>query len=266
MKALTLAFAMFITILTAAADASAWDGPTLWYESAVGGQGGPAGPGGGGIIGTGGATDHNITCAHCHIKGEAKYGTIGANVTFNPPIGATYKLGQKYQVTVALSGEYLGKSGCDQYMKNINGFAASFEDDSGKNAGVITAANGTSTSCPSSIAKDYAGQTFTYSDCHAVIGEGENATTWTFEWTAPSDAKTMTMYYGVVDGDCMMNSMMDDVKVGTVKLGGGMAMRDTPNGNRALAFAGFLPCLALTAAIRRRRRADRSSPGCMEQD
>lgn len=73
MKALTLAFALFIAILTAAADAFAWDGPTLWYESAVGGQGAPAGPGGGGIIGTGGATDHNITCAHCHIKGEAKY-------------------------------------------------------------------------------------------------------------------------------------------------------------------------------------------------
>ena len=63
------------------------------------------------------------------------------------------------------------------------------------------------------------------------------------------------MYYGVVDGDCMMNSMMDDVKVSTVKLGGGMATRDEPSSNRALAFAGLFPCLALTAALRRRRRS-----------
>jgi hypothetical protein len=103
--------------------------------------------------------------------------------------------------------------------------------------------------------------TYTYGDCHAVMGRnqtGGGPPTWTFTWNAPSDGATVTMYYGVVDGDCMMDSMNDDVKVGVKKLGGGMAMnlrRDDARGaDRGLGMLGFLPALgALAIAIGKRR-------------
>src|SRR5215831_7050369 len=128
--------AAFAVILTASGLARAWDGPGMWYQSATGGPGGAPGPGGGGILGTGGAGDHNITCAHCHIKGADGYGTVDMKVDFNPQIGTSYKLGQTYQVTLTLENEHLGKTGG---CTNINEFAAAFEDDSGNRAGALRA-------------------------------------------------------------------------------------------------------------------------------
>jgi hypothetical protein len=246
----------FVTTMTTSLVALAWDGPTLWYEPAN------AGPGGGGLITTGGALDHNVTCAHCHDKGDGSqgYGVIGADVSFNPPIGAAYKKGQRYEVTVALTGEHLALSGCmNDYPVNRNGFAASFEDDSGKVVGSLSAAFGDAASCVRAAPDPFPKvTTWTYGDCHAVMGVsdgllGEPAT-WTFSWTAPSDGSTVSMYYGVVDGNCMMDSMGDDVKVGTKKLGAGVALREVaPNGNPTLACAGLFPLLGLMGALRRRR-------------
>ncbi len=251
MKTILVTLGLLLAITTTSRLARAWDGPTMWYESATGGPGGADGPGGGGIIGTGGASDHNITCANCHIKGDANYGTVDFKPTFNPPIGATYKLGQTYQVTFAMVGEHLGLGQCMPYMKNINGFAAAFEDDSGKPVGSFRASYGSTTSCPPTIPKDSTDATYTYNDCHAVIGHDTNAS-WTFSWTAPAVSTPVTLYYAGVDGDCMMDSLMDDAKVGTMKLGGGVAMRDAPaSGNRALAWLGLLPAIGFFAASRR---------------
>jgi hypothetical protein len=264
--------AAFVIVLMTTKAASAWDGPDLWFQSAIGGPGGAKGPGGDGLIATGGPLDHNVTCAHCHSKGDGKqnYGTIGANVTFNPPIGAAYKKGQSYQVTVALTNEHLATPctmGDPEYNKNTNGFAATFEDDSGRVAGSLKAAYGDADSCPSTVPDGLNPTVYTYGDCHAVMGtEKDNSPTWTFTWVAPNSGANVTMYYGVVDGDCMMDSMGDDVKVGTVKLGAGIAMaRHLPTNSiddprmygRSLAGFALVPVVGLIATFRRRRRHGR---------
>jgi hypothetical protein len=251
----TIAIILFgLVVLTASGVARAWDGPGMWYQAATGGPGGAAGPGGGGIVGTGGASDHNVTCAHCHIKGADGYGSIVLTPTFNPPIGATYELGKTYEVTVTLANEHLGKSNCGADMKNTNEFAATFEDDSGKPVGALKAAYGSAASCPrAEPTGDPAPDTFTYSDCRAVFGRGaDGATTWTFSWTAPAQATPVTMYFAGVDGDCMMNSIGDDAYVGTMKLGGGVAMRE-PQSNRVFACVGLFPIIGFFAAARRRK-------------
>jgi hypothetical protein len=95
--------------------------------------------------------------------------------------------------------------------------------------------------------------------------------TWTFTWLAPNDATTVTMYYGVVDGNCMMDSSGDDVRVGTVKLGSGVAMaplaperrRSSPDArgaNRVLATLVLFPTVGIVATLRRRPRRDRRLP------
>src|SRR4051812_44929401 len=87
----------------APATSRAWDGPDLWYSPAAGAQ-----PGGSAIIGTGGALDHNVTCANCHLKAESK---IDLKLDFTPPLPTVagqpgYAPGQKYQVSVQLTGEH----------------------------------------------------------------------------------------------------------------------------------------------------------------
>ncbi len=262
MKTMFVLLGVTFAATTFSASAAAWDGPTHWYESATGGPGGADGPGGGGILGTGGAGDHNITCAHCHIKGAKDYGTIDFKPTFNPPIGATYKLGQTYEVTMTMTGEHLGLSGCMPEMKNVNAWAASFEDDSGKVAGSVSAEFGSNDACPPTVSKDYKGKTLMYNDCHAIVGRAEDGTTtsWTFQWTAPSVSTPVTLNYAGVDSDCEMNSLGDDVKVGTLKLGGGLAMRSLPRSNNiALAYVGLFPAIGVAAAFRARakRRKER---------
>src|SRR5215203_1209669 len=104
MRTLIMAISSVLATVVPSA-ALAWDGAQLWYDSPTG-----ANPGGGGIIGTGGAGDFNITCAHCHIGNENK---IDAKVDMTPPLGsvggqAAYDPGQTYQVTISLIGEHLG--------------------------------------------------------------------------------------------------------------------------------------------------------------
>src|SRR5258708_2935574 len=137
-------FVLLVVALTLVASrARAWDGPEYWFESADG----PA-PGAGGIVATGGASDHNITCANCHIKGTAAQ-QIDLRFTSNPPMQAGgYRPGKTYQVNVDMVGEHLGLSGCSQYTSNTNNFAASFEDASGKPVGALTGDSGwTSSRC-----------------------------------------------------------------------------------------------------------------------
>src|SRR5882724_6344409 len=106
----TLSIAVIIAAIFAVllpATAQAWDGPELWYSSAAAAQ-----PGGSGIIATGGALDHNVTCANCHLKAESK---IDVKFDFAPALPMVGGLptpmpGQKYQVSVQLMGEHLGLS------------------------------------------------------------------------------------------------------------------------------------------------------------
>jgi hypothetical protein len=143
---------------------------------------------------------------------------------------------------------------------NVNGFAASFEDDSGKAAGALAADFGSTARCAATAPTPFpAVSTYTYGDCHAVMGRNDTPggapPSWTFMWTAPNDGSTVTMYYGVVDGNCMMDSLGDDVKAGTKKLGSGTAAREVRplGGDRMLACLGLFPAFALVGLARRRR-------------
>jgi hypothetical protein len=62
----------------------------------------------------------------------------------------------------------------------------------------------------------------------------------------------VTLYYAGVDGDCMMDSLKDDAKVGVMKLGGGVAACTVPSSNRALAMVGAFPLVGLVAVARSR--------------
>ncbi len=245
------------TLLAGAA--AAWDGADLWYKQAEG-----ALPGGGGILGTGSASDHGITCAHCHTNAA---GMIDLQFTFTPTLPLvggqpTYTPGQSYQVDVKLTGEHLGTGVCDQYMTHVNNFAATFEGDSGKLAGVLSSDSGqTSSSCPPNVPMlPINGTTVLYNDCRAVLASGgEDRTTWTFSWQAPpAGAGTLTLFYGVVDGDCDMSSRGDDVKVGTLKLGEASASLSPPGNSRwAMALASLVPLGLIAARGKRRKQAPR---------
>lgn len=251
---MTTAASAALLSLLAPSPARAWDGPDLWYAPAAGKS-----PGGNGIIGTGGALDHNVTCAHCHMKAESK---IDLKLDFTPPLPAvggqpTYSPGQKYQVSVKLVGEHLGQSGCGQYLTHVNNFAATVENASGKLAGVLGSDSGqVSSSCPKDLPKPINGTTVLYGDCHAIISSGaENMATWSFSWTAPAAGSGgLTLYYGAVDGDCDMMSMNDDVKVGTIKLGEATASLAAPKGGSrsAMLVLGLVP-IGLAARLRRRK-------------
>lgn len=197
-----------------------------WHDRADGSQSNGGRAGAGGIYGMGGATDYSITCAHCHIGGQ---GTIGVTITPTPAFTKvngqdTYKPGQMYSVNVVLTGEHRGLG---QGNNNLNGMAATFENQSGKVAGVLTSdAGASSANCPATFpAQNPAGKTtYTYGDCHGIVYVPvPNATSWTFSWTAPAKgAGQVTMFYGVVDGDSDgKSSLDDDVKMGTMKLGEG---------------------------------------------
>ncbi len=120
-----------------------------------------------------------------------------------------------------MTGEHRG---LNQGNNNLNGIAATFENQAGKVAGVLTSDAGASSSnCVANYpAQNPAGKTtYIYGDCHGIIYVPvPNATAWNFSWTAPAaGAGQVTMFYGVVDGDANgKSSLDDDVKMGTVKL------------------------------------------------
>jgi hypothetical protein len=248
--------------------ALAWDGAASWYNPANGGNAPPGDknaimPGGGGIFGTGGARDYNITCANCHLDDKKQQGQIAIDFAFNPPQPmvngvAGYTPGTTYTITATLSGEHLGLSGCGPYVTgNINNFAASFESSGGLSAGVLASDSGQSSANCGKTTPMAGRTTLLYGDCHAIFSDdGDMAdlgrTTWSFSWTAPSaGAGTITMYYGAVDGDCMMDSFGDDVKTGNKRFPEATAaLAPRP---RPYAFA-FLLLLPLALLWRQRRR------------
>ncbi len=212
-------------IIAPAAAASAFPFLKSWHDRADGNQSNNGRAGAGGIYGMGSAKDYGITCAHCHIKAA---GTIGVNVTPTPAWGnvngsMAYKPGQKYSITVAMTGEHRG---LNQGNNNLNGVAITVEDQSGKPKGIFesdTSPVVSSAACPTTFpaTNPTAGTTYLYGDCHGVVYiPRPNATTWTFSWTAPAAGSgPMTVFYGVVDGDADgKSSLDDDVKMGTVKL------------------------------------------------
>ncbi|HRI65089.1 MAG TPA: hypothetical protein PK156_12660 [Polyangium sp.] len=248
-----------LVISSGASLAWAWDGPQQWFESAS-----AKNPGGGGIIGTGGAMDHNLMCAHCHVEASNQ---IDLKFDFTPPLEMVggqpvYAPGQTYQVAVNLVGEHLGTSGCGQYLAHTNNFAATVENGSGKVAGMLRSDAGqTSASCPQTMPDPKLGSTLLYGDCHAIVSSGEqNVTSWSFSWQAPdAGAGSVTLYYGAVDGNCDMMSMGDDVKMGNMKIGEAMAALSPEQKSLAPRFAwiAVLP-LGLGAAMQRRRHARRT--------
>lgn len=203
--------------------ANAWDGFKMFDAPTTG----PT-SGGGGVWGTGGKRDFGVTCSSCHVKGQGK---IYATVEFFPllmQVGpqSLYKPGQRYQVTVTLKNQWLGRGfvTCGQYLMSMNGFAASFETAAGVRAGRLEADSGQdSNACPATIPDLQTGTTVTFGQCTVIASTNtEDQTTWTFKWTAPTaGAGTVTMFYGVVDGNCDMKSTGDDVKMGSVVMAQG---------------------------------------------
>jgi hypothetical protein len=242
--------------------AAAWDGPGLWYADAD-----DATPGGGGILGTGGAHDHGITCADCHVDRDPA--VIDLRFQFTPAMGSVgpdlvFSPGQRYRVDVELLDATLGPP-CGEYMDNRDQFAASFETMAGSPAGFLESDSGQSTSnCPT-MYPDPAppGTTGLAKDCAVIFALGTpDITQWTFYWTAPASG-TVELFYGGVDGDCDMMSMNDAVVTGTRVLRAPMAsVRPTERQRRSddhgspLGYAMMLALAALGLVVlpRARRR------------
>jgi hypothetical protein len=257
MSRLPFSAAAALAVLLSPAAARAWDGPNYLYADAAGQQ-----PGAGGLIGTGGAKDRGITCAHCHTQSQ---GLISVKVDFTPALPTvggqtTYSPGQQYQVSVKLLGEHLGLSGCGQYTANVNNFAAAFEDGTGKPTGVLGSDSGqSSASCPAALPKPINGTTVLWGDCHAITSAGKpDQTSWSFTWTAPAAGTgPVRLHYGAVDGNCDMMSMNDDVRAGSMTLGEASAALTPPparEGRVRLALLLGLVPVGLALARRRRRR------------
>jgi hypothetical protein len=230
-----------------AAPAHAWDGAQLWYDTAAG-----AVPGGGGILGTGGAHDHGITCGDCHV--ERAQEVIGLDFEFDPPMGNAgpdflYAPGQRYRVVARLANANLGSSGCA--AADIDSFAAAFETDAGAPAGTLESDVGQSAaSCPPTWdIPQGTGSTGLYRDCAVVFGNRGDVSTWTFYWTAPGSG-AVKLTYGGVDGDCDMMSMGDAVVSGSRVLRAPMAAAPRAAPPR-WAFA--LAALALLGLLARKR-------------
>jgi len=198
--------------------------PYLYHEPAAG-DASQNRAGAGGIYKTNGKQDFGIKCSDCHTNGA---GTIGVSLTIIklPSSAATgwdvvggadgYEPGATYQVQVDLTGQHLFAA----TNMDTNGMVATFEDQSGNLAGVLTSDSGqTSSSCPSTypfpgVHKGPGGgaTTVLFGDCHAVISFlNVQSTTWNFEWTAPSAGTgDVTLHLGVVDGDTGGSSSLDD--------------------------------------------------------
>lgn len=234
--------------------------------------------GGGGLFATGGKRDYSVKCSACHQQTlvTPAPGLIDTTVSFLPPLGTvgtvkTFTPAQRYEVTVTLTGESLGLSGCGT-QEHVNTFAATFEDAAGNTVGLIESDTGqSSTSCLTGLTSQSCfgplpatgGTTFMAGDCHAVAGYGENRTTWKFYWTPPAGTALTeaTLFWGAVDGDCKLNSIGDDVKERQLTIRRAGAGRWAPSG-KAWASLWFSMILVggFGAVLERRGRRARRSP------
>jgi hypothetical protein len=206
MKTLVIAIVMY-----AAAPAFAWDGPGMWYRAAD-----DANPGGGGIMGTGGGHDHGIKCTDCHVE-RAMEPNLMLGMAFSPAlVNNTYAAGTRYTITAQLTGAQLAAGTCaTPNGKNVDGFAASFEDDNGNSVGSLAADDGQSAPSCTLPSPAPAGTTALDGDCKVIFGNGTaNISQWTFTWTAPTTG-AVHIYWGSVDGDCDMMSMNDAAVTGS---------------------------------------------------
>jgi hypothetical protein len=220
-------------LFAVALPALAWDGPALWEEPTN------ADYGGGGVWGTGGKNDFGINCTHCHKRpANMPTASVDAQFAFNPVPqmvnGArAYKPGQRYTVTVTMTGETLGLSGCNG-MANNNGFSTAFELANGQRAGKYASDWGQSSDACPSILPSYVnsggytiyvtdGGTSTFGNCHAVASTSlDGQSSRYFFWTAPAAGSgPVTVFYGVVDGNCDMNSQNDDSRASSFVLAEG---------------------------------------------
>jgi hypothetical protein len=167
---------------------------------------------------TGGAQDHGLRCAHCHIGGA---GSIGATITAVPAFGTStdgdFRItpGTRYRITVTMTGEHLTavRPGTSTRTDH-NGMTATIEDDAGARAGRYVADSGQdSMSCPTMPAATTTGTTTLYGDCHGVLFTASPGNThWTFDWVAPATVTGLLhLWMGIVDGDTGGDSsLMDD--------------------------------------------------------
>jgi hypothetical protein len=203
-----------LIVMMLASSAYAWDGVGMWYRPANADD-----PGGGGILGTGGGHDHGIKCSDCHV--ERKTENLAFTMTFAPALpmvgtDQTFVPGQTYTVTARLTGATLANaSGC---MTEMDGFAASFEDDSGANVGMLASDSGqTASSCATLNMDTDPGTTELNGDCKVIYARKKNNDVWTFTWQAPTSG-AVHIHWGAVDGNCDMMSMNDAEVSGSTTL------------------------------------------------
>ena len=193
--------------------ALAWDGPGMWYRAAD-----DANPGGGGILGTGGGHDHGIKCTDCHVERKSEP-NLAFGMTFSPQLaGSAYVPGTRYTITARLTGAQLPGTCGVPNGKNIDGFAASFEDDSGASTGKLAGDDGQSAPSCTLPSPPPPGTTALDGDCKVIFSSSApNLTQWTFSWTAPASGD-VHVFWGAVDGDCDMMSMHDAAVTGSMTL------------------------------------------------
>lgn len=213
--------------------AFAWDGPGMWYRPADADD-----PGGGGILGTGGAHDHGIKCTDCHVERSTEAVTFTLGFAPALPMASgetTFVPGQVYTVTARLAGAALTTAGCT----DMDGFAASFEDDAGAAAGALASDSGqTSTSCATLNADTDPGTTALNGDCKVIFARKKANDQWTFTWRAPT-AGAVHIHWGSVDGNCDMMSMKD------AAVSGSTTLRTPPVAPLAIVRFALLPVIVL---------------------
>ena len=170
-------------------------------------------PGSGQLYYTGSRRDLGLRCNSCHVEAP---GRIRATTEFSPALGAgnSYTPGRRYTVTVTMSGENAGLSGCGM-TPNRNGITAMFVDGTGFPVGTVSPDEG-GRRCGSRFVTPSATQsTVVFGDCDAVVGaQGAPGSLdrWDFDWQAPpAGGGEVVMWLGVVDGDCTFDTYNDDV-------------------------------------------------------
>jgi hypothetical protein len=245
MRSLLRVVVAFVLCLLAPRAALAWDTSELVYLPADGEI-----PGGGGIVGTGSVSDGYARCVDCHVEPLQR---IDLAITTSPPFdtaGETtlYQPGEVYDVTVRMTGETLGLSGCQAGTTNNNMIAAAFEDPNGMPVGLLASDSGQAqgSNCPSTRpdpASVSSGTTLLFGDCNVVLTRDQlpgGATEWRFRWTAPaSGTGDVVLFAGGVDSNCSMTSLEDDAKMVTMTLSEGspLALVGPSAGKVALAAA-----------------------------
>lgn len=186
--------------------ALSWNPEYAWFDPATRTTTSAGKPGGGGLISTGGSRAGGTRCDHCHVRPVAgPNGHIDAGVAFLPALtGGRYAAGQRYTVTVNMSGEHR------RSPMNVSedGFAGNFELVDGGVAGSLISdtAGFAASNCQATLGSLTAatpGTTVTYSDCGFIVHRArQNNTQWTFDWVAPAaNEGDVTFWFGVVDAN-----------------------------------------------------------------